>query len=69
MPTVVHFNRAEESIRLDEDFDKVNSQHHGSDGGLFNRKVGDSRNRVTIYKSAISYIEEAAEVEAYVMHA
>jgi hypothetical protein len=33
MPTVVHFNRAEESIRLEEDFDKVNPQLHGSDGG------------------------------------
>jgi hypothetical protein len=66
MPTDVHFIGVEKPMRLAEDYDKVNSQLHASDA-LFNRLVGDGNARVTVYKSAIAYIEEAVEVEPFVM--
>jgi hypothetical protein len=53
MPTVVHFESAK--ITLQDEFEKVNSQLHGSDSGLFTLENGS---RVTIYKGNVLYIEE-----------
>jgi hypothetical protein len=53
MPTVVHFEGAK--VTLQDEFEKVNSQLHGSEGGLF---VLENGSRVTIYKANIHYIEE-----------
>jgi hypothetical protein len=66
MPTQVHFIGGEGHFTVEEDFDKVNSQLHASDSGMFIRQVGDSRSRVTVYKSGIAYIEDAAESEPLV---
>ncbi len=66
MPTDVHFIGTEKPLRLAEDYDKVNSQLHASDA-LFNRLVGDGNARVTVYKSAIAYIEEAIETEPFLV--
>jgi hypothetical protein len=67
MPTVVHFVGAEEPVTLEEDYDKVNGTFTASDIGRFTRVVGDSRSRVTIYKSGIAYVEEASELEPFVL--
>ena len=69
MPTQVHFIGGEGHFTLEENFDQVNSQLHASDAGMFTRLVGDSHSRVTVYKSAIAYIEEAVAAEGYVMSA
>jgi hypothetical protein len=53
MPTVVHFEGAK--VTLQDEFEKVNSQLHGSDSGMFTLENGS---RVTIYKANIHYIEE-----------
>jgi hypothetical protein len=58
MPTQIHFIGGEGHFRLEEDFDKVNSQLHSNDAGTFTRLVGNSHTRVTIYKSGVAYIEE-----------
>ena len=60
MPTQVHFIGGEGHFTLEEDFDQVNSQLHASDA-MFTRMVGDNRSRVTVYKSAVAYIEELGE--------
>ncbi len=62
MPTDVHFIGIETPVRLAEDYEQVNSQLRASDA-LFNRLVADGSTRVTVYKSAIAYIEEATEAE------
>jgi hypothetical protein len=53
MPTVVHFESAK--ITLQDEFEKVNTQLHGSDSGMF---VLENGSRVTIYKRNVLYIEE-----------
>jgi hypothetical protein len=55
MPTVIHFVGAEQPLRLDEDYDAVRDLFRDQEAGHFG---GESRNQVTIYKSAIAYIEE-----------
>jgi hypothetical protein len=65
MPTVVHFIGQEQIVPVEEDYDRVNAQLHTSDGGQFVRVIGDSRSRVTIYKSAVAYIEETEKVEPF----
>ena len=60
MPTVVHFIGGEKPITVGDEFDRVNAQLVGSEGGQFKTLGGAS---VTVYKSGIAYIEEAGEVE------
>ena len=57
MPTIVQFVGGE-SLTLEDDFDRVNQQLAHHDAGLFNRRVGDDRVRVTIYRSNVAYIQE-----------
>jgi hypothetical protein len=65
MTTVVHFIGTEKTTRLAEDYDAVNSQLH-ADQGNFSLDGGGSR--VTIYKSAIAYIEESSESAPMIPH-
>jgi hypothetical protein len=65
MPTLVHFIGQEQPVPLEEDYDKVNTQLHAGEGGQFVRAIGDNRSRVTIYKSAIAYIEETEEAKPF----
>jgi hypothetical protein len=58
MPTVVHFIGEEKPITLGDEFDRVNAQLVGSEGGQFKTVGGAS---VTVYKSGIAYIEEARD--------
>ena len=71
MPTVIHFVGAEEPITLDDDYEKVTARLHGAvDAVQFTRAYGDSRSLVTIYKSAIAYIEgeaSGAELQPYAL--
>jgi hypothetical protein len=62
MRTVIHFVGAEESVTLEEDYDKVTAEFTASEIVRFTRLIGDSRSRVTIYKSSIAYIEEAPDI-------
>jgi hypothetical protein len=62
MPTKVQFTSGE-SMRLAESLDQVNqqlgSQQLGNQTvGLFNRTEGDNRTRVTVFASAIAYMQE-----------
>jgi hypothetical protein len=57
MPTLVHFIGINEPVELEEDYQKVNSQLHGSDTGHFTLARGGL---ATIYKSSVAYIEERA---------
>ena len=62
MLTVIHFVGAEEPITLEEDYKKVTAGLHGAvDAVQFTRVHGDSHSLVTIYKSAIAYLEEQSE--------
>lgn len=62
MPTVVHFVGAEAPVTLEDDYDRVNLQLRAEGkAGEFVR-LGESRARVTVYKSGIAYIEDASEV-------
>jgi hypothetical protein len=64
MPTKVQFTSGE-SMTLAEDFNQVNqqfgTQYAGLSAGLFNRVEGDSRTRVTVFASAVSYLQEMPE--------
>jgi hypothetical protein len=64
MPTKVQFTSGE-SMALAEDFNQVNqqfgTQYAGLSAGLFNRVEGDSRTRVTVFASAVSYLQEMPE--------
>jgi hypothetical protein len=55
MPTIIHFVGAEQPLRLEEDYDKVTAQFIGDEAGHFG---GGDRNRVTVYRSNVAYIEE-----------
>lgn len=63
MATRVQFNSGQKMM-LAEDFDQVNQQFGTQSAGLFNRLDGNDRTRVTVFASAISYIEEVSEEEA-----
>ena len=56
MPTNVYF--IGQSLMLEEDFDQVNQQLNEHEAGLFTRKDARSPVRVTVYRSAVAYIEE-----------
>ncbi len=63
MPTVVHFIGAEQPIRVTQDYGFVSSTL-SADRGQFKRdEGGDKGNLVTIYKSAVAYIEAVSEGE------
>jgi len=62
MPTKIQFTSGE-SMTLAENLDQVNqqlgSQQLGTQTvGLFKRVEGDNRTRVTVFASAISYLQE-----------
>jgi hypothetical protein len=70
MATSVYFIGAhDDPILLEDKFDRVNSQLTTSDKGQFSRVVphqamgSSSTARVTIYRSAVAYIEEAGEAD------
>jgi hypothetical protein len=63
MATRVQFNSGQK-MTLADDFDQVNQQLGTQSAGLFNRLEGNDRTRVTVFASAISYIEEVSEEEA-----
>ncbi len=65
MPTQVHFIGGEGHFTLEEDYDHVNGQLHAADSSQFTRLVGDTRSRVTIYRSGIAYIEEVGSESAF----
>jgi hypothetical protein len=58
MPTKVEFTSGE-SMTLAEDLDQVSQrfgdQYAALSAGLFNRVEGDTRTRVTVFASAVSY--------------
>jgi len=64
MPTKVQFTSGE-AMTLAEDLDQVNqqfgTQYAGLSAGLFNRVEGDNRTRVTVFASAVSYLQEMPE--------
>jgi hypothetical protein len=61
MPTKVQFTSGE-SMTLAEDLDQVSQQfgdqYAALSAGLFNRIEGDIRTRVTVFASAVSYLQE-----------
>ena len=62
MPTKIQFTSGE-SMTLAENLDEVNqqlgNQQLGTQTvGLFDRVEGDNRTRVTVFASAISYLQE-----------
>jgi hypothetical protein len=59
MPTIVHLVGAEKPVTLQEDYDTVTKALQGREVGLF----GENTSRVAIYKSGVTYIEEASEGE------
>ena len=63
MATRVQFNSGQK-MTLADDSDQVNQQLGTQSAGLFNRLDGKNRTRVTVFASAISYIEEVSEEEA-----
>jgi hypothetical protein len=63
MPTKVQFTSGE-SMTLAENLDQVNQQLGTHTAGLFNRVEGDNRTRVTVFASAISYLQEMADEDA-----
>jgi len=48
-------------MTLAENLDQVNQQLGTQIAGLFNRVEGDNQTRVTIFASAISYLQEMDE--------
>ena len=65
MPTKVQFASGE-SMTLAEDLDQVNQQfgdqkYAALSAGFFNRVEGDNRTRVTVFASAVSYLQEMPE--------
>jgi hypothetical protein len=69
MPTVIHFIGGQDECIVEDDYQTVTTTFHGGDAGHFTRVVGDSRSLVTMYKAAISYIEEREDVEPWVASA
>lgn len=59
MPTLVHFIGVEEPVRLQESYDDVIANFHGSNLGVC--YFGEEGSRVAMYKSALAYIEETSE--------
>ena len=56
MPAKVQFTSGE-SMTLAENLDQVNQQLGTQTAGLFNRVEGDNHTRVTVFASAISYVQ------------
>jgi hypothetical protein len=56
MPTVIHFIGGQESRTVEEDYEKVSTTFHAADVGQFT--LAGSGRLVTIYRSAVAYIEE-----------
>ncbi len=59
----VHFGRVDDAA---EDLDQVNQQfgdqkYAALSAGFFNRVEGDNRTRVTVFASAVSYLQEMPE--------
>jgi hypothetical protein len=67
MPTKVQFTSGE-SMTLAEDLDQVNQQfgdrYAALSAGLFNRVEGDIHMRVTVFASAVSYLQEMPDEDS-----
>ena len=58
MPTLIQFSSGD-SITVEDDYDRVNSDLHSSaQGGQFKRVDGGNDARVTVYTANVSYIQE-----------
>jgi hypothetical protein len=57
MPTKVQFTSGE-SMTVVESLDQANQQLGTQIAGLFNRVEGDNQTRVTVFASAVAYLQE-----------
>ncbi len=66
MPTVIHFIGGQ-ACTVEEDYNNLAVALHGPDPiPVTGRGVGGSRKRLTIYKTAVAYIEESEDVQPFV---
>jgi hypothetical protein len=62
VPTKVQFTSGE-SMTVAEGLDQANQQLGTQIAGLFNRVEGDNHTRVTVFASAVAYLQEMPDEE------